>query len=142
MHCRAGYIGNNKGETLSRRGRRGAYACSISIQLSLCPFYDSYLMPVSPPPLPRHRPRRHPRRNRLRSWRTFTIPYLFRNLTCTPSLPSPPPVLVCYRAYRNSLAPLLNVPRKVLPPVHARSTKIYRHTCERPTSAIMFAPSR
>lgn len=33
---------------LSCSGRRGAYAPPISIQLSLCFFYDSYLVPVSP----------------------------------------------------------------------------------------------
>lgn len=32
---------------LSCSGRRGAYALPISIQLSLCFFYDSYLVPVS-----------------------------------------------------------------------------------------------
>lgn len=40
------------GNNASRRGRRGAYARPISIQLSLCFFYDSYLVPVSPPPPP------------------------------------------------------------------------------------------
>lgn len=33
---------------LSCSGRRGAYAPPISIQLSLCFFYDSYLVPVPP----------------------------------------------------------------------------------------------